>query len=435
MPELPERADIDQVRRQARELLRAAVAGEPQAAAALSAVSNRPTLTAAQLAIAREHGFRSWPALRAEIESRRQSIEWSPRADAGQLEAPGTPLARWSFAGTGTITVEEGELTSRIMVAGPEGAFLEASLAVAPKAVGRGRSARPSFPELRDVVITDDQGSTFTLRGSGSYQELGPDHRLRCELTCHVDPVPGSGSRWLDVHGPGTSVTRLRPADPVPVRVHGPDPVAARSAEQELEDLASWVLLGYLDTTTRDTPELRRRCRQVLGQAARLRASGLADGASLLPDQLTRLCAALVRGRPPEGLPSDWRRVLNAADRVDGPRTHLAIGTALPVADGTSVRLDTLASWPGSWDLYLQAMPGWWTYSTDGQHKRDAMSVSAQDNLGGLYISNFGGSSGYSDWEQVKLTFRPRLDPRASLLRLILDSQTQQITAQVPLAS
>jgi hypothetical protein len=436
VPELPERADIDQLRRQARELLRAAVAGEPEAVAALSAVSERPTLAAAQLAIAREHGFRSWPALRAEIESRRQSIEWRPRADAGQQEAPGTAPARRSFAGAGAITVEEGELTPRIVVAGPESAFLEASLAVAPEAIERTPRARSWFPELRDVTITDDQGSTFTLvvSGSGPYPQPGPDQRLRCELTCQLDPVPEGGSRWLDVHGQDTYVTRLLPADPVPARVHGPDPATASPAEQELQDLASWILQGYLATDTRDTRELKRRCRNVLVRTAELRESGLADGAGPLPDQLARLCTSLIRRRPPAGLPSSWRSVLDAADRADGPRTHVDIGTSLPLVDGISVRLDALASWPDSWGLYLQAKPGWWTYSTDGQHKR-GVSVSAEDDLGGLYISNFGGSFGRPGYEQVKLTFRPRLDPGASLLGLTLASQTQQVTAQVPLAS
>ena len=41
MPDLPQRADIDQLRRQARELLRAAVAGEPEALARLRAVPGR----------------------------------------------------------------------------------------------------------------------------------------------------------------------------------------------------------------------------------------------------------------------------------------------------------------------------------------------------------------------------------------------------------
>lgn len=101
MPDLPERADIDQLRRKARELLRAAVADEPEALARLRAVSERPTLAAAQLAIAREHRFRSWPALRSEVESRRQSADWQLRAGTGRAEAQEITLGRWSFGGPG----------------------------------------------------------------------------------------------------------------------------------------------------------------------------------------------------------------------------------------------------------------------------------------------------------------------------------------------
>ena len=64
MSELPDRPDLDQLRRQARELLRAATDGEPHALARIHAVSERMTLSAAQLALAREYGFPSWPALR-----------------------------------------------------------------------------------------------------------------------------------------------------------------------------------------------------------------------------------------------------------------------------------------------------------------------------------------------------------------------------------
>jgi hypothetical protein len=75
MPELPDRPDLDQLRRQARELLRAAADGEGRAVARLRAVSDRVTLSAAQLAVAREHGYRSWPALKAEADRRRSLAE------------------------------------------------------------------------------------------------------------------------------------------------------------------------------------------------------------------------------------------------------------------------------------------------------------------------------------------------------------------------
>ena len=432
MADLPERADIDQLRRKARELLRAAVAGEPEALARLRAVSERPTLAAAQLAVAREHGFRSWPALRSEVENRRQSADWQLRAGTGRAEAQEITLGRWSFGGAGTIAVEEGELTLGILIVGPEGASLEASLAVA-EAVARARQPRRWFPELRDVTVTDDQGSTCTLRPESGYPDS--DQRPRFEVACALDPVPEGGRRWLDVQGRGTSVTRLLRSSLASVRVSGLSPAAGSPAERKLRDTAWSILLGYLDKDLRAGPDLRRRCRDVLAQTATLREGGLADGASPLPGQFTRLCTALIRQRPPSGLPRGWHSVLNAAGRADGPRLHVDLDTALPPVDGTAVRLNTLASWPSSWDLYLQATPDWWIYSTDGQHKWDAMTVFAEDNLGGLYISNFGGSRSRPGYEELKLRMRPRLAPEASLLTLTFASQTQQVTAEIPLAS
>ena len=64
MSELPGRPNLDQLRRQARELLRAAAGREPAALTRIRAVSERVSLSAAQLAVAREYGFASWPALR-----------------------------------------------------------------------------------------------------------------------------------------------------------------------------------------------------------------------------------------------------------------------------------------------------------------------------------------------------------------------------------
>jgi hypothetical protein len=64
MSALPGRPDLDQRRRQARELLRAAAANEEQVLRRIRAVSKKQTLSAAHFAIAREHGFSSWPRLR-----------------------------------------------------------------------------------------------------------------------------------------------------------------------------------------------------------------------------------------------------------------------------------------------------------------------------------------------------------------------------------
>ena len=71
MSQLPVRPDLDQLRRQARELHRAALAGDVGALRRLRQVSGTVGLSAAQLAIAREYGFASWPQLKAEVERRR----------------------------------------------------------------------------------------------------------------------------------------------------------------------------------------------------------------------------------------------------------------------------------------------------------------------------------------------------------------------------
>jgi GNAT superfamily N-acetyltransferase len=68
--QLPDRPDLDQLRHQARDLQRAAAGGDTGASARIRAVSLRVTLSAAQLALAREHGFPSWARLRAEVERR-----------------------------------------------------------------------------------------------------------------------------------------------------------------------------------------------------------------------------------------------------------------------------------------------------------------------------------------------------------------------------
>ena len=77
---LPPRPHLDHLRRQARELLRAWRAQDPAAwaRAAPYRIEPPPKLTAAQLVVAREYGFASWPQLVAEVE-RRQDAALSDR--------------------------------------------------------------------------------------------------------------------------------------------------------------------------------------------------------------------------------------------------------------------------------------------------------------------------------------------------------------------
>jgi ankyrin repeat protein len=70
MPTLPAHPNLDQLHHQAKELLRAAKAEDPDAVRRIEAVSPRVSLAGAQLAVAREYGFASWRKLKDEVGAR-----------------------------------------------------------------------------------------------------------------------------------------------------------------------------------------------------------------------------------------------------------------------------------------------------------------------------------------------------------------------------
>jgi hypothetical protein len=99
MPSLPPRADVDQLRRRAKERLAAARAGKTAALASFTAANLTPTLASAQLLLAREHGLPSWPALLLAIAHRRVLDLRDPAALAAFVrehpEASTAELSPW----------------------------------------------------------------------------------------------------------------------------------------------------------------------------------------------------------------------------------------------------------------------------------------------------------------------------------------------------
>jgi hypothetical protein len=111
MPQLPDRPDTDQLRRQARELHRAAHGGDAAALGRLRRVSDKVTLSTAQLALAREYGFPSWRRLRDEVEHRRALL------DQPERDAPGPVRARLAEQG---VTGYAQALLVRERLGGPD---------------------------------------------------------------------------------------------------------------------------------------------------------------------------------------------------------------------------------------------------------------------------------------------------------------------------
>src|SRR5918992_2412769 len=97
--------DFDQARRRAKELLRAARAGDADALARMRD-DRPPRLADAQRAVAADLGFRSWPALVAHVPSVRAEHPGLPLRHADAEELP-----RWASAG-------DDEVVARLLDAG-----------------------------------------------------------------------------------------------------------------------------------------------------------------------------------------------------------------------------------------------------------------------------------------------------------------------------
>ncbi len=100
MPDLRGQPDLDQLRHQAKDLLRAAQRGDPNASARIRAVSGRIILSSAQLALAREYGFASSARLKLEVE-RRDILNSRDLSRLARRSRKGLNSTDWKSAGSG----------------------------------------------------------------------------------------------------------------------------------------------------------------------------------------------------------------------------------------------------------------------------------------------------------------------------------------------
>jgi ankyrin repeat protein len=124
MADLPAKPSLDHLRRQARDLLRDAKAGDTAATGRIRAVSDELTLASAQLAVAREYGFASWTKLKDEVTARTADLaqqaeafceasirDWTGRA--ARMLAATPEIAGHSFA-TAVILGDAGRVRTEI---------------------------------------------------------------------------------------------------------------------------------------------------------------------------------------------------------------------------------------------------------------------------------------------------------------------------------
>lgn len=228
MRPLPERPDLEQLRRQAKELQRAPVAGKPSALRRVHRVSMSTALTAAQLALAREYGFANWSALKAEVEQRRarsrqrasgparpvmrswqgmrewmaslvvkrtgHDIDTWKRRMAPQRFADEASLRRW-LTGQGatgygqTLLVWEHFGYPTYMTAGPD------------DLIGRQYADRPQLKPILDAILTalPEVSPVITVQARRTYISLVTERRTFAVVQATTKRRVDLGLRLVDV--------------------------------------------------------------------------------------------------------------------------------------------------------------------------------------------------------------------------------------------
>ena len=185
MTVLPAQPNLDHLRRQARDLLRAARAGDSAATERIHAVSEELNLAAAQRAVAREYGFASWAKLKTEVQAR--SLELARLADEFCVAS----IRDW----TGRA--------ARMLAARPELAGYNLATAVVLGDVDRVRAALEADPGL--VTRTDPATGWTALHAAcaSQWNRLDPGRAdglvaiVRLLLDAGADPngrIPGGGN-------------------------------------------------------------------------------------------------------------------------------------------------------------------------------------------------------------------------------------------------
>lgn len=205
---LPERASLEFLTKQAKDLLKGAKSGDPVARAWLTewgppGAGEQPTLADCQHALAREYGFPSWPKLRAHVES---------LAATDPAEALAAALKRRAAAPVAEVLARFPSLTSRLNEAVKGGDFGATPLIVAVQQSNR---------ELVDLLLAS--GADINQRShwwAGGFHVLEDDHGLADFLIARGAALDAKSASQL---GRLDDLRALVAANPRAARMRGGD--------------------------------------------------------------------------------------------------------------------------------------------------------------------------------------------------------------------
>jgi hypothetical protein len=255
---LPESPDLDQLRRQARELLRACRAGDPAALAALRehapAATAPPRLSDAQLALARSYGAPSWPALTRAVEAAQAA---RPSQVAAPKPQPARPTRRELVASLAARVVADARAGRHREVVSALQAPLWQMLALRDQLAREG-----TLPLVVDSLLAcaEDPLPRARFDAAQMMDHFGDQRCAATLMRLLDDPVPRV--RWAALHSVSCDACKL-----APLAVDGD--LAGKVVALALEDPSVRVrrVAGHTLRTFCDDPRARLALGQLGGQA------------------------------------------------------------------------------------------------------------------------------------------------------------------------
>ena len=323
---LPEHPDLDQLRRQAKELRRSVLAGDGDAIERLLRYADvdpaTVTLSTAQLVIAREFGFASWPRLTEALKTGPGERSVAPGLGTGSREPSVSPPLMFEKA-VAARALEPGQivvLDGRVVELGP-----------ATERAGRVRIAIVTAmgpppgdrPDPREIILTCEGGQSFCTARRIGPGEAGPalrsgDYGLALEDIVGVEGLdPG---RIIVFDG---EVVRCEPDAPGSVRL------LIRIARSRRELVVVCPADMELGTARRGEPRGLRFDNALAAERLEVGHVVVVDGRILesSPDpedpSQVRLVLVTALGPPPGDHPDQRELVLSC------PR-DMELGTAIP---------------------------------------------------------------------------------------------------------
>jgi hypothetical protein len=136
-------------------------------------------------------------------------------------------------------------------------------------------------------------------------------------------------------------------------------------------------------------------------------------------------------GAGSRGLPEPWRSLLRRFGRDDGPTRTLVIGAITPQFDGMQLAAHSVTLDSQGFEVEFEIAPN--VLHTTAL---DELPVAwwARDDRGNHYLASPNGWGGDDNHAEGTLRFWPTLDPRATLLELVICADAHQAVVSISLA-